>query len=206
MKNQKRALKKGKAQAAPAQSKTGKIESKSPGETGNHEVILSFSRKEWADIKKSAAFDSEKPETWLRESALLSVPETLDAIRRGKMTESQRAKEDAALALARGLMKTSPRYHFDLTPDQTLAIALCAEWEEITIARFCQIAIFSLLECSFGDMNAAATGNHSYPISEMERKWAKKWHRKAAPVLTRLGWEGVGFPEGQSVGSRGGDQ
>ena len=159
------------------------------------EIRLAFTPGEWADIQTVAAYDKTHPAQWERASVLSWVPETLDAIRRENLPPEARKTEDAknarTIATIRQIMAQA---ELTLTPDEADAITLCASWERMTFAEFCRAGIFAMLESSFSNMIGFADNADGFPHGrQKERAWARKWHKLAAPIMARMGWNGMAF-------------
>ena len=168
------------------------------------EIRLSFSPKQWGDIAAGAAFDGSTPERWARDVVLAFIPETLDAIRRANMTPAAREAEDteAARKIA-AMLPIVASQAISLSEDQTRATAICAAWEGMTFASFCRMGIFSWLECSFADMQGFATGRQGFcHAGQKEKAWARKWHKEAAPIMARLGWDGTSLQDSPAIPRR----
>jgi hypothetical protein len=184
----------------PSSRKPSGSQIKLPTQQGNCEsesveIRLAFSPGEWAEILTSAAYDKSAPAAWARDAVLSWVPETLDAIRRDSMAPEISAAEDEKNARTVSAMRRiMTEADLGLASYEAEAISLCAAWESMSFAEFCRAGILAMLESSFGDLcGAVESATGSRKNWKKEKAWGRKWHRKAAPIMARLGWNGVAF-------------
>lgn len=79
-----------------------------------------------------------------------------------------------------------------LTPDEESAAALCGEWHGEGFSGFCRGSILALVESTFAEMESLATrAGRSRNSGRQERHRAARFHKEAAPIMARLGWDGI---------------
>jgi hypothetical protein len=169
------------------------------------EIRLTFTPEQWAEIEACAAFDETAPAQWAREAALSWIPETLDAIRAASLPPEARGAEEAkAGAVADAFRRSVAAAEIGLSRDEAAAVALCGAWEGVGFSGFCRVAILAYLEASFSEMACFATGAKGYRHGGKKAKqWAARFHKEAAPIMARLGWNGMTLDPSQITGQGG---
>lgn len=149
------------------------------------EIRLRFDAMQWRDICVCAAHDQEAPETWLRQAGLSWVPSTLDEIQRQANPEKQRkAQDEEVMSKIRYVMAWSAESIFSL--QEKRAIDLCAEWNGMDFKTLVRDSALATLVALFDEMESLLKSG-----PKENQAWGRPFHRKLAPVMAALGWDGM---------------
>lgn len=155
-------------------------------------IHLRFNAKQWRDICVCAAHDQQAPEAWLREYALSCVPVTLEEIHRQTIPERQRkAQEEELMSKIRHVMAWSAESIFSL--QEKRAIDLCAEWNGMDFNTLVRDSALASLVALFGEMESLLEFR-----PKENQAWGRPFHRKLAPVMAALGWDGSDIAAGRA--------
>lgn len=159
------------------------------------EVRYTVSREEWEKIEACAAFDKKEPMDWLKSGGLSWIEETLEAIRQESRTAEQIESEESKGKLVRAALRRSLALSdLDLSADEATLVEICGVWEQVGFQGFCKDSIMAFLEASLAEMSCFASGLEGYRHGgAQEISWAKRHYKLAAPIMARLGWDGVKF-------------
>ena len=167
--------------------------SEKPDSPAAVELRLPFSSEQWADIQACAAYDKKSPDAWALEAVLSWIPETLEAIDLDRLPEKDRAAEEAKMANVAEVFRLNLAARvLGLSAEEVSAVSICAAWEGVGFTGFCRRAVVAFLEASFSDCEGFATGEEGYRHGgKSGRRRAAKHYAEAAPIMARLGWNGV---------------
>lgn len=147
------------------------------------EIWLSFDAAQFQDLKRCAAFDNAAdPADWVKMIALGSIPCTFEAIEDAGLTPEQREKRDERLRRAIKWVMSQANSFFSM--EEMQAIALCAEWNGMNIPTYVRTIILSMVGTEFEEILSISEDPQK---ARKERNWARRFHRKLAPIFRRPG-------------------